>query len=196
MGRNGLFTGQLLNNLKFPGIAYLGEWPAETAQAAPPSALAPLPSPPPERERADNAKPETRLRTLGASVGTSLAAPYVIGTVYGTIAPFDYSFLELGLDVGFISGVSEATGYYSLYPFAHYAYYRPMTFGGWYAGAGVGMMMVRYSFPEEDFSDNFFGVDFTTGLIVLDRINISYTFRTNFDTGSNKLAVGYAYRFK
>jgi len=60
----------------------------------------PLPSPPAQRQR--EATPDTRLWTLGASAGTSFTRPWLIGTVHGTLAPFNYSFLDIGLDVGML----------------------------------------------------------------------------------------------
>ena len=52
---------------------------------------------------------EVYYRVIGASVGTSFAEPWVIGTVHGTIAPFRYSFLEIGLDLGLVVSVKTST---------------------------------------------------------------------------------------
>ena len=78
---------------------------------------------------------------MGVSAGTSFSAPWFIGTVQGTLAPFRYSFLEIGLDFGFLSGAADVE-YFSLYPFVHYAFYMPVSFtkGGWYAGLGAGIV--------------------------------------------------------
>jgi hypothetical protein len=138
-----------------------------------------------------------RYWTVGASVGSSLAAPWLIGTLRGTIAPFNYAFLELGFDYGFISRVPDAGAYYSLYPFAHIAYYRPFgSFGGWYAGAGGGYMRLSYTFPEGAYAENIFTANATAGINLFDMINISYTFRTDFRSGSHRVSAGYTYRFK
>jgi hypothetical protein len=81
-----------------------------------------------------------KLWTIGVSVGTSFAPPFIIANVSTTLAPFNYSFLEIGCDFGFISGV-ENVGYNSFYPFAHYAFFSPfITSGGWYIGTGGGIM--------------------------------------------------------
>ncbi|MDR0302193.1 MAG: hypothetical protein LBI04_07785, partial [Treponema sp.] len=44
---------------------------------------------------------DKKLWSIGASVGTSFAAPLLIGTVHGTLAPFKSSFFELGVDAGY-----------------------------------------------------------------------------------------------
>ena len=139
----------------------------------------------------------TRLWTLGASVGTSFAVPWVIGTVHGTIAPFKYSFLELGCDFGFVSRSDKVDSYYSIYPFAHLAFFIPFSKGGWYAGGGAGYMLARYSFPEAGIAKNILALNLTTGFNLFDIIDISYTWRvaTDFKSASNKLSVGYTYRF-
>jgi hypothetical protein len=84
-----------------------------------------------------------------------------------------------------------------MYPFAHLAFCLPFpNRGGWYMGAGGGFMMVRYTFPEGDYSDNIFAADIITGINILNMFDISYTLRTKFSGVSNKLSVGYTYRFK
>ena len=140
-----------------------------------------------------------RYWSIGISAGTSFAAPWVIGTVRGTIAPFKYSFLEIGIDYCMVSGFSDAEFYYSLYPFVHYAFFLPMSFakgGGWYAGAGGGYMLGEYTFPEEKIPVNIFALDLTTGIILWNMLDVSYTLRTNFKSANNKLSIGYTYRFR
>ena len=150
-----------------------------------------------QRERNPEKDKAAKLWTVGASVGSSFAAPFVIGTVHGTIAPIRYTFLELGFDFGLLGGDPEGS-YYSMYPFAHIAFFLPFPkIAGWYVGAGAGLMMVRYTFPDEmNYSDNIFATDIIAGVNILDMIDISYTLRTNFAGASNKVSVGYTYRFK
>ena len=138
----------------------------------------------------------SRLWTIGVSAGTSFLRPMIIATARFTLAPFKYSFLELGYDFGFVSGVS-GVGYTSMYPFGHYCLYIPFEGGGWYAGAGVGYMMAKYTFPEP-LDENIFALDFITGVNVLDFLDVSFTMRVrpNFSSASPKLSVGYTYRFK
>jgi hypothetical protein len=128
-------------------------------------------------------------------VGTSFSIPLLIGTVHGTIAPSKNSFFDIGLELGLMSGVAD-TGYTSWYPFAHYAQFAPFASkGGWYLGAGGGFMFASYTFPEGKVADNTFAVDLSAGVILWDMLNVSYTFRTNFSSAGNKIAVGYVRRF-
>jgi len=223
-GRNGLFTQELLVNIRIPGLevsevfkrtgadvaevsnrqqvpaiynqffgtAYLGITPSgEQTQI---TIIRPAPQPS-QTEKNRTGNPESRLWSIGASVGTSFADPWVIGTVHGTIAPFNYTFLELGLDLGLISTV-ENTKYFSLYPFAHLAFFWPFTSKiGWYAGAGGGHLIAKYTIDNLKIPKNIFAADFTTGVLLFNSLNLSYTMRTNFSSASNKLAVGYSYRF-
>jgi hypothetical protein len=107
-----------------------------------------------------------------------------------------YSFLEIGFDFGIISGVADVD-YYSLYPYAHYAFFLPFAkSGGWYIGAGGGYMIAELNYPEGRVSKNIFAVDFTTGINIGNMIDISYTLRTNFKDVENKISLGYTYRFK
>ena len=224
-GRNGLFTSKLLNNLRTPGldasevfrltgadvaqasnrqqipaiynqffgVAYLGNISDIQQSAAERPAPVPLPS---YSGRAGGVVKESRLWTVGASLGTSFADPWFIGTLRGTIAPFNYTFVELGFDLGLGSG-DWRVEYYSLYPYAHFAYYRPYKdLGGWYAGGGIGYMTAEYKFREGTVTKNAFGFDITAGVNLWDMLNVSYTFRTNFEFASNKISVGYTYRFK
>ena len=136
-------------------------------------------------------------------MGTSFSAPWLIGTVRGTIAPFRNSFLELGLDAGFVSGLADV-GYYSIFPFAHYAIFLPFTLPvgrqglgvGWYIGAGGGYMIAQYDFPEGTVPLSAFAVNAVTGFNIANVFDLSYTLRTDFATVGSKLSVGYTYRFR
>jgi hypothetical protein len=224
-GRNGLFTGHFVKNLTTPGdvevnelfrrtmgdvslasnggqrpalytdfseIAYLGTVPGGSEFTQPVAQVQPMPiSPQTAASKPGNAK----LWTVGASVGSSFAAPWILGTIHGTIAPWHYSFLEIGLDAGFLSGM-EDVGYYSIYPFVHYAFFLPFPDkGGWYIGAGGGYLIAGYNFPEGKVPVNSFGADLTTGFNLWNMLDVSYTLRTNFSTVGNKFSVGYTYRF-
>jgi len=141
---------------------------------------------------------EVYYRMIGASVGTSFAEPWVIGTIHGTIAPFRYSFLEIGLDLGFVSGIPDVVEYYSAYPFAHYAIYIPfsiVSFGGSYFGVGVGYMFGERTYQDLKDSISIIAADFIVGLNIFNTLDISYTLRTNFKSVSNKFSLGYTYRF-
>ena len=241
-GRNGLFTSQLLKNLRTPGLevsevfrltgldvsqvsgreqipavysqffgrAYLGSQPLETMQPAvqpvqPVETVTVQPVPvqpaqpvkpvqPPEKERNGNADRSSKLWSVGVSLGTTFSAPWLVGTVHGTIAPFRHSFLDAGVDFGFVSGHANVN-YYSFYPFGHYAFFLPFRNIGWFAGAGGGCMIATHRFPDGEFRENTFAGDVCAGIILRNMLNISYTLRTNFKSASNKLEVGYIKRF-
>ena len=232
-GKNGLFTAQLLKNLKTPGLeisevfrltgadvsrvsnrgqipavysqffgtAYLGSRPI--VQPPPPVAVQPPAPVQPAPSQPATARPA--VFSLGASVGTSFSAPTFIGTVQGILTlpgrnSFFPSFFELGMDVGLGSGDADV-GHFSLYPFAHYAVLFPDDEIGFYFGAGAGYMYTGYTFPEGKITGNIFAADFTTGFLFYifgqgSGFTLSYTLRTDFASVSNKLAVGYLYRFK
>ena len=224
-GRNGLFTSQLINNLATPGLevkevfnrtgqdvakisnnqqipaiysqffgtAYLGETPAGfEGDIRQPGATVII-------NIGRTREPEqTKYWSVGASVGSSFSAPWLIGTVHGTIAPLKYSFIEIGFDVGFINRESYVNKYYSMHPFIHFAFFWPFTNKiGVYAGAGAGLWLVSYKFIGlESKPEPFFVASFTTGAMLFGIINVSYSFRTNFSGASHKVSVGYTYRFK
>ena len=139
-------------------------------------------------------------------MGTAFATPWAIATIHGTAAPIKNVFFEIGCDVGFLTLDSRVISYFSLYPFAHVAYFRPFTFGapfdkgGWYAGLGAGYMMAFYKFDVGETQLNIFAIDAFVGANILNMIDVSYTLRVKPDFSalsvSHKLSVGYVYRFK
>jgi TolB-like protein len=150
-----------------------------------------------ERSRTEIFRDPAKFWSLGISAGTSFAAPWAIGTVHGTIAPFRNLFLELGCDYGMISRIEDVEQYYSLYPFIHAAYFHQFAkSGGWYAGAGGGYMLGEYTFPEEKIPVNIYALDVTVGVNIGNIFDVSYTLRTDFNSANHKIAVGYTYRFK
>ena len=231
-GRNGMFTSQLLHNLRDPGldvnevfrrtgadvsaasnarqisaiysqffgIAFLSGAPGNAISARPqpiqprqPAQPIPQPAQPIKEKRGDD---DTRLHTVGASVGTSFSAPWFIGTIHGTISPFKHSFIELGADIGMISGIRDV-GYNSVQPFGHLAFFMPIgSQFGWYAGAGGGYVISGYDYPEGKVKRNYAVASVSVGLNLWDMIDVSYTLRTNFSGISNKVSAGYVYRFK
>ena len=139
-----------------------------------------------------------RLWSVGVSVGTSFAAPWTIGTLHATLAPLPFSFIRLGCDLGFISG-TEGMGYFSVYPFVHYAFFLPFSWGGWYIGIGGGFLIARHTFYG--LADIRRGplADFTTGFSINDMFDVSYTLRTDFSSINainGKLSVGFTHRFR
>ncbi|MCL2127812.1 MAG: caspase family protein [Treponema sp.] len=222
-GRNGLFTSQLINNLATPGLevkevfnrtgsdvarlsnndqipaiysqffgtAYLGETPVGFEGNIPPPSTTVIIG------QAKKYEPE-KFWSIGASIGSSFAAPWLITTVHGTIAPFKYSFFELGFDLGFAPLNNEIKSYYSMYPFVHAAFFWPFTEKlGIYAGVGGGLYIVSYKIEGlNDYSDNFFAAGLTAGIKLFDMLSASYTLRTNFNGVSHKVSAGYCYRFR
>jgi hypothetical protein len=135
---------------------------------------------------------------VGVSIGTALYRPWLIATIHAAYA-LPHSFLEAGMDVGLVSGDTDAQ-YYSLYPFAHYAFFAPFPeiagrqSGGWYIGAGGGYWMGAYSSSGKDVAENKFIVDFITGVNIINMFDISYTLRTDFEGISHKLSVGVVHK--
>ena len=137
-----------------------------------------------------------KLWSIGVSAGSCFSEPWLIGTIRGTIAPIKYCFLELGFDYGSISGYNGIS-YHSLCPWAHLAFYMPVIgIGGFYAGAGGSYLMAEYGFPQGDLSEKQFCTEFIAGFNLFDFLDISYTLRTTFKNASNKVSLGYFYRFK
>ena len=180
---------------QFFGTAFFGE-PGELAQRPLPPMFSPVI---PKKGKTIN---PACLWTAGASVGSAFSAPWLIATVRGTIAPFKNSFLELGFDYGVLSGVPDVS-FWSAFPYIHYAAYLPFgSKAGLYAGAGAGWLISKLTYPEGPVPVDFPTINFIAGIILLDSIDVSYTIRTNFfDKGgkipvSNKLSVGWVYRFR
>jgi hypothetical protein len=174
---------------------------ASSKPAAPNIAAPKKPQLTPEQDRA------ARLKSIGVSVGTTLASPLVLATARVTIPPARNLFIELGFDAGGLTGIDKPEyfdylDYFSMYPYAHVAYFRPFARkGGWYAGAGAGYMIQHYWYGLSGYFDehervNVFAVDFGAGLVLWNFLDLSYTIRTDFSTANHKISLGYIYRFK
>ena len=221
-GRNGLFTSKLINNLATPGIevaeafrrtgqevaatsynqqvpaiysqffgtAFLGDIPVDFQGVMIPGTTVIIGGKEKEPEPA-------KLWSIGASVGSSFGIPWIIGTAHGTIAPFKYTFFELGLDFGLVSGKSDVN-YNSFIPYGHIAFFYPLHEKiGAYAGLGGGFMVASYRFKDEgNIQENIPAAAATAGFNLFNMIDISYTFRTNFKGVMQKLSIGYVYRFQ
>ena len=145
----------------------------------------------------------SRFWSLGVSVGTAFADPWVIGTVWGTLAPLRNSFIRGGVDLGFFSDNALVVGYYSIVPFVHYAFFLPFdelpipfTMGGWHIGAGVGFVIEEHRFAHFAVQRRDFIADFVTGFNVGNMLDISYTLRTDFSAFMQKISVGFTHRFR
>jgi hypothetical protein len=171
-----------------------------TPPKAPPSVLRPLPNEPNQNKSnaqkfSDNAY---KFWSVGANVGSSFAAPWIVGTIHGTIAPFKYSFFDVGIDLGAMSRVEDAK-YFSIYPFVHYNFFLPFGDygkGGFYTGIGAGLLSASYTFPGYTERLLLAGMDAAIGVTLFDMFDIAYTMRTSFKSVNHKVAVGYSYRFR
>jgi hypothetical protein len=148
---------------------------------------------------------QERLFSVGASLGSSFAPPWLTGSIHGTASLFKYTFIDVGMDIGFIHGYEgwEDIDYFSLYPFGHFNGFVPFgEYNGWYAGVGGGLMTAFYTGNGED---NAFYVpifDITTGVYLGNGshyFTLEYTLRTPFErifeAVNHKLTVGYSFRF-
>jgi len=224
-GRNGLFTSQLLPNLLTPGLEVTEVFRRTGQDVSRVSANRQIPAIysqffgaawlgiRPDSEDFDAQRPvflpgygsrpgfydPAKLWTVGASVGSSFSTPWLIGTVQGTIAPFKYSFLEIGFDYGAISGASDLN-YYSLYPYAHIAYFQPVwekMKGGLYSGFGGGWKIISYRTEDGgEYDQNYFAASAIVGMNLFDMIDISWSLRTDFKNIGYKASLGYVYRFR
>jgi len=222
-GRNGMFTSQLLPNLATPGLdvneifkrtgadvaaaSNRQQIPAiynqffGTAFLGVPGEVVERPAASPFKPVASQADKSSQLNTkfwsIGASIGTSFDDPLVIGTFRGTLAPFKYSFFNTGLELGFASKVANVTSYYTLRPFLHYVFFYPFSeIGGVFAGTGLSYERPEYYIDDLLISDPSFYLDFVTGLMFFNWLELTYTARTNFYCFNGKLAIGAVYRFK
>ena len=221
--RNGLFTGQLINNLsdqsidvnevfrrtgadvsevserrQIPAIynQFFGiAYLGNPGEIAEQLRTRPATRPLQPAQSGRDSRDRTQLWTVGASVGTAFAAPLFIGTIHGTIAPLRHSFLELGVDLGLASGDTDV-GYYSINPYVHYAFFMPFANkGGWYIGAGGGYIISQYDFPGEKVPVNYPVAAVTVGVNLLNIFDVSWSLRTNFRGVSQKVSAGWTYRF-
>jgi hypothetical protein len=136
--------------------------------------------------------------TAGVSLGTSFYRPWIITTLHATYAPLPNSFVEAGIDLGFVSGDTDAS-YFSCYPFVNYVFSKPLPFFekiGWYIGAGGGYWISNYSASGETAQDNRLIADLTAGINIINMFDVSYTLRTNFSGVNHKFSIGYVYRFR
>jgi hypothetical protein len=135
--------------------------------------------------------------TAGVSLGTSFYRPWAITTFHAAFAPLPNSFLEAGIDLGFISGDTDAS-YFSIFPFFHYALTKPLPFFkkvSWYVGTGSGYWVGNYSASGVTAQDKKLIFDLIAGINIINMFDVSYTLRTNFMGANHKVSLGYVYWF-
>jgi len=136
-----------------------------------------------------------RFWSVGVSVASSFPVdPMAIGSLNVTLAPFAFSFLRLGLDVGFLSRLEDIR-HHSFYPFVQYAFFYPFSWGAVYAGAGGGYLNAQYSLNHVTEERRIALADLTFGVSVFDGLDVSYTLRTDFASANGKFSLGYVHRF-
>ena len=82
-------------------------------------------------------------------------------------------------------------------PYIHYAFYTPLNDTiGLYAGAGGSYVYAVYELSGGRENKNYFTLDLTAGIFFWNSLELSYTLRSDFASASNKVSVGYVYRFK
>lgn len=159
-------------------LILIGGPPQAPVEAAPPP---PPPPPPPPSSKGTDPR---QFWTIGFDMGTGFN-PWGIASVFGTIAPLNYSFLELGCDAGLFYGGTGVPPY-SIYPHLRIGIFLPFgksptAKGGWYLVAGAGCMMEFWTDPnaapdKKSKETNAVGVDVGTGFNLWNFLNISYTF--------------------
>jgi hypothetical protein len=154
----------------------------------------------------------SRLTSVGVSAGSALSEPLIMATVRGTISPLRYTFLELGINLGFLSlqkWEGRNVPFFSMETYAHIAFYLPITAlrSGWYIGAGGGFIFATYGLNDEVRAyAHSPAVSAITGFNIFDIVDVSYTVRIfgfanfpSFDTMTetlgSKISVGVIYRF-
>ena len=164
------------------------------------------PKPPAEPKPAKEPKPQkeavladSKLNTLGLSIATSTNRPLFVSTIYGTVAPTRFTFFRIGMDFGFIAGVSNLA-FSSFYPFAHYSVFLPVNKSiGLHFGLGGGFMIDNYNFTDikKKYTDPFGVFDMAAGFNLFNMIDVSYNLRVRGAGRVNsKFSLGYLYRFK
>ena len=143
-----------------------------------------------------------RFNTLGLSLGSAFTDPAVIASIHGTYSPIRSGkgqglFLELGCDFGFLSVQKDVDAFFCVNPFINIGYFIPFKRrGGFFVGSGIGYIYSTYTFPYGKADNSTFGVNLSAGFNFFNFLNLSYGIKTNFKGISNKLMIGYVYRFK
>jgi len=137
-----------------------------------------------------------KYNTLGLSIGTSFVDPLLVASINVSIAPFNYAFMELGFDLGFFSVYEDVEKYYSIYPFIKAGIFIPFQEkGGFFFSAGLGFMRGSYTFYSYGTANlNVFAYNFTAGVNIGNLFNISYTLKTDFNSASHMVSLGYVIR--
>ena len=147
---------------------------------------------------------ETKLWSIGLNIGSSFANPFFIVNANITLAPFPYTFLELGADMGLGHGKAgdleiKDVEYLSWYYYGRFNVFIPIwgEGGGWYIGLGGGFMDAHFKFPTAEASVQIPAFDAASGFFIGDGhhlFRISYALRTNFSGINHRIMLGYTLR--
>jgi hypothetical protein len=142
--------------------------------------------------------------SMGLSVGTTFATPGLTlsPTITIPLARLVYLdlgiYLDLGCDFGFFTNADyiKDLSYNSYYPYIRASIFAPLGDDlGLHTGFGYGYMIADYRFGDYDNRAVVHGFDVAVGFLLGDVIDISYSLRTDSEGVSNKLSIGFVYRF-
>jgi len=124
--------------------------------------------------------PALRFNTIGGALGYQGVSAFGF-TVSGTVSPADYTFFDFSLGLGF--------NYFSFNTRINFNAFVPFSFGGWYAGIGIGA-------GYNQLSGGYFAGNLTTGFILFNWLNIAYILQFGTFSGitNNNITIGYTYR--
>ncbi|MCL2609009.1 MAG: hypothetical protein FWD94_03790 [Treponema sp.] len=159
-------------------------------------------------EAAKNAARKNRYWSAGVAVGSSFSQPLLAAVPQITLAPFERSFFRFGYEFGFF-GLDEGPGFSSMYPFGQFALFAPLGIrGGWFVGAGAGAYLNRgaSAINFNEISEIVPTVEFTSGFLIGNLVEISYTLRTSGLSADfpfleflfpldHRVSIGFVYRF-
>jgi hypothetical protein len=149
---------------------------------------------------------DRRFFSIGAQAGTWFTAPWIVLAPRLTFSIFPYTFFDIACDAGILHGYEQKVDYdsryFSLYPSAHFNFFVPFSFIGWYIGAGAGWLYAYYGGDTDASTVSLWALDATSGFYLGAEhhyFNIAYTFRTDirmdFERINHKASVGYTFRF-
>ncbi|MDR0475075.1 MAG: penicillin-binding protein activator LpoB [Treponema sp.] len=134
------------------------------------------------------------------SVGTTLATPFFLVSIYNNKGFGDYMFLNYGCDLGFVHrnpGAVQINGvtYYSFYPFINLGFH---TAGNlrYFGKTGAGFLLANYIY-EKAGTAHFYTPAFNIGggISFKDMIELDYALRTNFKGVNHKIAIGFTIHY-
>jgi hypothetical protein len=134
------------------------------------------------------------------SVGTTLATPLFVVSIYNNKGFGDYMFLNYGCDLGFVhrnpGGVQiKGVTHYSFFPFINLGLHSTGTLR-YFGKMGAGFLLSNYRYEDIE-TVHFYTPAFNIGggISFKDIIELDYTLRTNFNGVSHKIAMGFTIHY-